>query len=114
MRFLDLENKNDDEQNELIVKSPECKAETVLDNPKLLEKKILVFRGNYDGYATDRLCARTLEYISSEERWKVSDIILHEMFRTEFWHHFTTWELKSKFPGLCVSTGFLMDFNPQN
>ena len=109
MRFLELEGKNDVEQNELIVNSPKCSTEKILESPELLEKKILVFRGNYDGYATNRLCARTLEYIPAEDRWKVSDIILYEMFKTEYCHHFSKTELKNKFADLYKSTGFVME-----
>ena len=109
MRFRELENKTDKEQNEMILFCPKYETKEILDNPKLLEGKVLVFRGNYDGYATKRLCARTIEYLSSKERWKVSDVILHEMFRTEFAYHFTREELEDKFRAFCEAKGFLMD-----
>lgn len=109
MRFKELEGKTDKEQNDMILECKKCSTEEALKNPELLKGKILVFRGNYDGFATNRLCARTLEYLEKEKRWKISDVILHEMFETSFCHHFSDFELRVNFEDLCVSTGFLME-----
>ncbi len=109
MRLEDLKGKTNEEQNKLIAECPKCKIEDALDNPKVLEKKILVFKGNYDGFDTDKLCARILEYIPSENSWQISDVILFDMDGTGYWHHFTKGELKTQFIDLCKSTGFVME-----
>lgn len=57
MRIEELKNKSDKEQNEMILSCPIYETREILDNPKILEGKVLLFRGNYDGLATNRLCA---------------------------------------------------------
>ncbi len=109
MRIEELKGKTNEEQSKLIAECPICKMEEALDNPKVLEKKILVFKGNYDGFCTDRLCARIVEYIPSKDRWQISDVILFDMDGTGYWHHFTKDELKFQFSDLCKSTGFMME-----
>ena len=84
MRIEELKGKTNEEQSKLIAECPICKMEEALDNPKVLEKKILVFRGNYDGFCTDMLCARIVEYIPSEDRWQISDVILFDMDGTGY------------------------------
>lgn len=109
MRFEELKGKSDSEQNRLISECPSCSMEEALNNPKLLENKILVFRGNYDGFATNRLCARTFEYLPSHDSWLVSDIILFEMEGTGFAYFFSSAELEDHFSDFCKSTGFIME-----
>lgn len=109
MRFEELKNKTDKEQNEMICSCPMHETKEILNNPKLLEGKVLLFRGNYDGLATNRRCARTIEYLPLEDRWKVSDMRLFDMDRTEFWHHFTRSEMENQFRPFCEAKGFLID-----
>lgn len=109
MRFYDLKGLSDKEASSLIAECSKVEMKEVLENPEILSKKILVFRGNYDGYATDRLCARTFEYIQKEKRWKVSDITIFDMFTTYFNHHFSKQELEVSFEAFCKSQGFVMD-----
>ena len=110
MRIEELKNKTDEEQYKMILSCPMYETKEILDNPKLLEGKVLLFIGNYDGLATNRLCARTIEYLSSEDRWKVSDMRLFDMDRTEFWQHFTRWKMENKFRPFCEAKGFIMEF----
>lgn len=107
MRFYDLKGLSDEEASSLIAKCPQVELQKVLESPEILSKKVLVFRGNYDGYATDRLCARTFEYIPTEDRWKISDFTIYDMFGTSFDYHFSKNELESKIN--CNSKGFVMD-----
>lgn len=109
MRFKDLENKTDKEQYEMILSCEMCETKKVLDNPQILDKRILLFIGNYDGFATKRLCARTIEYLASEDRWKVSDIVLYNMDNLDFETHFTRWQLENEFRAFCQAGGFIID-----
>lgn len=109
MRFYDLKGLSDEAARNLIAKCPKVEVREVLDNPEILSKKILVFRGNYDGFATNRLCARTFEYIPTENRWRVSDVTVYDMFITSFVHLFSKQELESKFENFCNAKGFVMD-----
>ncbi len=109
MRFHDLKGLSDEEASSLIAGCSKVEMKQVLENPEILLKKILVFRGNYDGYATDRLCVRTFEYIQKEKRWKVSDITVFDMFTTSFYYHFSKQELETKFEAFFKSQGFVMD-----
>lgn len=109
MRFYDLKNLSDEEARSLIAKCQKIKVKEVLDNPDILSKKILIFRGNYDGFATNKLCVRTFEYIPAEQRWKVSDIIVNEMFKISFDKHFKKEELQEQFKAFCNAEGFVMD-----
>lgn len=107
MRFYDLKGLSDEEANSLIVKCPKVELEEVLKNPEILSQKVLVFRGNYDEFDTNRLCARIFEYIPKEDRWKVSDFTIYDMFEISFNHHFSKKELNSRCN--CKSKGFVMD-----
>lgn len=107
MRFYDLKGLSDEEANSLIAKCPKVELEEVLKNPEILSQKVLLFRGNYEEFATNRLCARTFEYIPKEDRWKVSDFTIYDMFGISFYHHFSKEELKSRFN--CKAKGFVMD-----
>lgn len=109
MRFYDLIGLSDEVASSLIAKCPKVEVKEVLDNPEILLKKILVFRGNYDGFDTNRLCARTFEYIQTEARWRVSDVTVYDMFITSFAHHFLKRELESEFEDFCNANGFVMD-----
>ena len=109
MRFYDLKGLSDEVASDLIAKCPKVELKTILDNPEILSKKILVFRGNYDGFATDRLCARTFEYIPTEDSYKVADFTIYDMFGASFNHHFSKRELESDFEAFCNSKGFVMD-----
>ena len=109
MRFYDLKGLSDETASSLIAKCPKVEVKEVLDNPEILSKKILVFRGNYDGFDTNRLCARTFEYIPTEDRWKVLDVTIYDLFVSSFEYHFSKQELESKFKAFCNAKGFLMD-----
>ena len=114
MKLEDLAGKSREEQSQLIEKQPEALLLDMLEEPEKMQGKILVFRGNYDGYATDGLCVRTFEYGESEgrwkDRWKVSDIDLSDMFTTLFDHGFSEHELKNQFKGFCSDIkGFLLE-----
>lgn len=109
MRFYDLEGLEDEKTNSLIEKCPKLEVKKVLENPEILLEKILVFRGNYEGFATNRLCARTFEYIQAEEKWKVSDVTVYDMFKSSFDHHFSRVELEVNFKAFCNGQGFVMD-----
>ena len=109
MRLEELKNKTDEEQNEMIWSCPMHETKEILDNPELINGKVLLFRGNYDGLATSRLCARIIEYLPLEDRWKVSDMRLYDMDRTEFWHHFTKSEFKSCFRPFYEAEGFIVE-----
>lgn len=109
MRFYELKGLSDETARSLIAECPKVEMKEVLDNPEILSKKILVFRGNYDGFATNRLCARTFEYIAEENRWRVSDVTIYDMFITSFDYHFSKRELESKFEDFCNAKGFVMD-----
>ena len=109
MRFYDLKGLSDEVASGLIAKCPKVELKTILDNPEILPKKILVFRGNYDGFDTNRLCARTFEYIPTEDRYKVADFTIYDMFGSGFAHHFSKRELESDFEAFCNSKGFVMD-----
>ena len=69
----------------------------------------MLFRENYDGLATNRLCARIIEYFPSKDRWKVSDMRLFDMDRTEFWHHFTRNYMENQFRQFCEEKGFIIE-----
>jgi len=109
MRFYELKGLSDEVANRLIVECPQVEFKEVLDNPEVFSKKIIVFRGNYDHFDTTRLCARIFEYISTEDRWIVSDVTIYDMFIASFYHHFSKMELESKFKAFCNSAGFVMD-----
>lgn len=109
MRFYDLKCLGDEEVNSLIEKCPKLEVKKVLENPEILSEKILVFRGNYEGFATNRLCVRTFEYIQSEEKWEVSDVTVYDMFKSSFDHHFSKVELEVNFKAFCNGQGFVMD-----
>lgn len=109
MRFYDLKGLSDEVASKLIAKCPRVEVKEVLDNPQILAEKVLVFRGNYDGFDTNRLCARTFEYISKEGRWKVSDVTVYDMFMSSFAYHFSKIELESQFKAFCNAKGFVMD-----
>ena len=109
MRIEELTNKTDERQYRMILSCPKHKTEEIMANPKMLEGKALLFIGNYDGLATNRLCGRIVEYLPSEDRWKVSDMRLYDMDRTEFWHHFTKSEFKSCFRPFYEAEGFIVE-----
>jgi len=109
MRFYDLEGLSDDVASGLIEECLKVEMQKILDNPELLFEKVLVFRGNYDGFATNRLCARTFRYMPAEDRWVVSDVTIYDMFITSFDYHFSKQELKLKFEPFCNAQGFVMD-----
>lgn len=109
MRFCDLKGLRDEEASKLIANCPRVEAKEVLDNPESFSKKLLVFRGNYDGFDTNGLCARTFEYIPTEDRWKVSDIIVYKMSGASFEKHFSKLELESNFKAFYNAEGFVMD-----
>ena len=109
LRIEELKNKTDEEQSEMIRSCQRCETKEILDYPTLLEGKVLLFRGNYDGLATDRLCARIIEHLPAEDRWKVSDVRLFDLDKTEFWHHFTRLELEEQFRPFCEGKGFIVD-----
>ena len=109
MRFCELKGLSDEVASGFIAECPQFEVKEVLDNPEILSKKLLVFRGNYDGFATNRLCARTFEYISAEDRWKVSDVTIYDMFVTNFAYHFSRQELELKFKAFCNAKGFVME-----
>ena len=109
MRFGDLKGLSDEVASGLIAECPQVEVKKVLGNPEILSKKVLVFRGNYDCFATNRLCARTFEYIPTEDRWKVLDVTIYDLFVSSFEYHFSKQELESKFKAFCNAKGFLMD-----
>lgn len=109
MRFYELKGLSDEEARDLIAKCPQVEIKKVLESPEIFSKKVLVFRGNYDGFDTNRLCARTFEYILTEEKWKVSDVTIYDMFVSSFAYHFSKTELESKFKAFCNEKGFVMD-----
>lgn len=109
MRFYDLGNLSDEVVLKTIAECPKVEMKKVLENPELLLGKVLVFRGNYDGYATNRPCARTFEYLPAEDTWIVSDFTLYDMFGTSFAKHFTLQELEVQFKAFCDAEGFVMD-----
>lgn len=109
MRFYDLKGRDDEEARKLIAECPKVEVKEVLENPESLLGKILVFRGNYEGFDTNRLCARTFEYISEEDKWKVSDVTVYDMVTSSFCKHFLKQELESKFEAFCKGKGFVMD-----
>ncbi|MCI8277301.1 MAG: hypothetical protein HFJ46_05200 [Clostridia bacterium] len=109
MRFYELINLSDEEANELIKKSPRIEMKEVLEHPEDFVGKLLVFRGNYDGFATNRRCARTFEYILSKQRWRVSDVTIYDMFSSSFAYLFSSKELKEKFKAFCEAKAFVMD-----
>lgn len=107
MRFYDLKGLSDEEASSLIAKCPKMELKEALDNPQLLTKRVLVFRGNFDGFDTTRLCARTFEYIPKKDRWKVSDFTIYDMWGSSFDYHFSKLELEERFN--CNAKGFVMD-----
>lgn len=109
MRLYDLKGLSDAEANELILKSSKVKLNDALENPEILSGKILVFRGNYDGFATDRLCIRTFEYLPKEEKWEVADATVYDMWISSFCYHFKSREVRLKFERFCEAEGFVMD-----
>ena len=109
MRFYELKGLSDEKAKSLIAKCKKVETKKVLENPEILSKKVLVFRGNYDGFDTNRLCVRTFEYILTEERWKVSDVSVYDMFVSSFAYHFSKMELESNFKAFCNAKGFVMD-----
>lgn len=109
MRFCELRGLDNEVASSLIAKSPKVEAKKFLDNPESFSKKILVFRGNYDGFDTNRLCVRTFEYISKEKKWKVSDVIIYDLFTSSFDYHFSKRELEEKFEAFVKAKGFAMD-----
>ena len=109
MRFCELKGLSDEGASCLIAKCPKVEFKKVLDNPEMLSGKVLVFRGNYDGFDTNRLCARTFEFISTEDRWKVIDFTIYDMWGAGFCHHFSKRELEAEFNAFCNSKGFIMD-----
>ena len=108
MRFRELEGLSDCETKILIEKCSKVKLNEAIKNPNDFIGKVIIFLGNYDGYATNRLCARTFEYISTESRWEVSDIIIYEMFKTSFAKHFSNFDLIMRFEEFCNAKGFAM------
>lgn len=110
MKLKDLEGKSREEQSQLSEKQPKALLLDMLEEPEKMQGKILVFRGNYDGYDTEGLCVRTFEYGESEGRWKVSDIDLSDMFTTSFDYGFFGHKLKNQFKGFCSDIkGFLLE-----
>ena len=111
MRFKELKGLSNEEASRRITACPQIQMRKVLDNPKILLNKVIVFRGNYDGFDTRNLCARTFQYISAENRWKVSDYDLFDMFYSSYEHHFLKEELENQFRAFCKddSIGFIMD-----
>lgn len=109
MRFYNLIGLSDKEANDLILQCPKLEMRKALDNPATMQGKLLVFRGNYDGFATDRLCVRTFAYIENEDRWQVADATVYDMFASGFDYHFSSQELESKFEEFCNASGFVMD-----
>ena len=109
MRFYELKGLSDKEANELIIKCPQAAFKEVLDRPGDFSKKVLVFRGNYDGFATNRLCARIFRYILEEDKWEVADVTVYDMFISGFYYHFSTAELESEFKDFYNGKGFVMD-----
>lgn len=109
MRFIELEGLSDSDAEILIEKCREVELNEAIENPNEYQEKIFVFLGNYDGFATNRLCARTFEYISTEGSWEVSDITVYDMFKTSFDKHFSKFDLRTKFKDFCDAKGFVMD-----
>lgn len=109
MRFYELINLSDEEANELIKKSPRVEMKDVLEQPDDFLGKLFVFRGNYDGFATYRLCARTFEYLPAEKKWRVSDVTVYDMFSSSFAYLFSSKELEEKFKAFCEAKAFVMD-----
>ena len=109
MRFKELKGLSNEEASRRITACPQIQMRKVLDNPEILSNKVIVFRGNYDGFDTRNLCARTFQYISAENRWLVSDFILINMSRTQYDHHFSKQEVEKQFRAFCNSAGFIMD-----
>lgn len=109
MRFYDLKDLSDKEANHFILESEKIKLRDILTNPESLSGKILIFRGNYDGFATNRMCARTFKYLQDEKRWEVADVTIYDMFHAYFDHHFLPEELESQFKPFCDASGFIMD-----
>ena len=109
MRFYNLIGLSDKEANDLILQCPKLEMRKALDNPATMQGKLLVFRGNSDGFATDRLCVRTFAYIENEDRWQVADATVYDMFASGFDYHFSSQELESKFEEFCNASGFVMD-----
>lgn len=109
MRFKELKGLSNEEASRRIAACPQIQMSKVLDNPKILSNKVIVFRGNYDGFDTRNLCARTFQYEAVEKKWKVSDYEIFNMSHTQYDHHFSKEELKRQFKAFCESDGFIMD-----
>ena len=110
MKLKDLEGKSREEQSRLIEDQPIVFLLDMLKNPKRMQGKIVVFRGNYDEFDTDGLCVRVFEYGEKENQWKVWDIDLSDMFTSVFDHTFTGDELKMRFEAFCSRYGgFLLE-----
>lgn len=109
MKLQDLKNRTSEEQSDLIASHEKISMREVMDNPEKFSDKILVFRGNYEGFDTDDLCVRTVKYIAKEGKWLVSDTDLSDMFTEEYDKHFTKSDLERNFPTFCDSEGFLLD-----
>lgn len=109
MRFCDLKGLSDEVAFGLIEKCPQVEMKEALDNPEIFSGKFLVFLGNYDGFDTNRLCARTFEYISTEHKWKVSDVSIYDFFISSYFYHFSKPELQNQFYAFCNARAFLMD-----
>ena len=109
MRFCELKGLEDRVASSLIAKSPYVELRDVLEKPGKFKGKKLVFRGNYDNFDTNRLCTRTFEYLPGEDRWKVEDVTVYDLFVSSFDYHFSKQELEERFEAFCNSKGFVMD-----
>ena len=108
MRFRDLNGLSDEVACASIEECQQVEMNEILDNPMILSEKILVFEGNYDGFDTNKLCVRTFEYISTEQRWKVSDVSIYDFFISSYYHLFSKEELREQFSTFCNMKGFVM------
>ena len=110
MKLKDLEGKSREEQSQLIEKHPRALLLYMLEEPEKMQGKILVFRGNYGGFATNGLCVRTIEYLEEEDKWKIVNMDLSKMDEAVALDcHFTAYQLRNIFDGFCISDAFVMD-----
>ncbi len=109
MKLEDLKGMSRDEQSRMIASQMKVSVYDMIDNPWLMQGKILVFRGNYARFDTKGLCIRIFEYIRESDNWRVSDVDLLDMFNENFDKAFSADELFKCFKVFCYSEGFLLD-----
>lgn len=109
MKLKDLKDLKREEQSQMIESCKSIVLKDAINNPSITAGKIIVFCGNYAGFATKGLCVRAVEYLEQEKKWTVSDIDLSDMFIESFYMHFDNVELQENFSDMCNSTGYLLN-----